>query len=62
MAGDAGIPFEPDTLTAAIRRALDMSEPERGLLRARAMDRVRQHYSWDAITGAYEKLLQGLAR
>jgi glycosyltransferase involved in cell wall biosynthesis len=37
-----------------------MSEEERCAFGARAMERVRQHYSWDAVTGAYEKLFAGL--
>ena len=60
VAGDAGIPFEPDTLVARIRQVLSMSEEERCALRARAMERVRQRYSWDAVTDAYEKLFEGL--
>ena len=60
VAGDAGIPFEPDTLAGRIRQVLSMSEEERCAFGARAMERVRQHYSWDAVTGAYEKLFAGL--
>jgi glycosyltransferase involved in cell wall biosynthesis len=61
VAGDAGIAFEPDTLVAKMRLVLSMSEIERDRLRRRAMQRVREHYSWDAVTDAYEKLLGGLA-
>ncbi|MGP8246904.1 MAG: DUF1972 domain-containing protein [Bryobacteraceae bacterium] len=61
VAGDAGIPFEPGTLAARIRQLLSMSEEERRALRARAMERVRQRYSWDAVTDAYEKLLEKTA-
>ncbi|MGA2116718.1 MAG: DUF1972 domain-containing protein [Bryobacteraceae bacterium] len=60
VAGDAGIPFEPDTLAARIRQVLSMSDEEQNALRARAMERVRQRYSWDAVTDAYEKLLEGI--
>jgi glycosyltransferase involved in cell wall biosynthesis len=60
VAGDAGIPFEPEELPAKLRLALQMSEGERDVLRQRAMERVRAHYSWDAVTEAYEKLLAGL--
>jgi glycosyltransferase involved in cell wall biosynthesis len=60
VAGDAGIAFEPDTLVAKLRLVLSMSEIERDRLRRRAMERVREHYSWDAVTDAYEKLLSGL--
>ena len=60
VAGDAGIAFEPDTLPAKSRQVLAMDETERERLRERAMDRVRQRYSWDAVTDAYERLLQNL--
>ena len=61
VAGDAGVPFEPVDLHAAIARVLAMSEPARETLRRRAMERVRERYSWDAVTDAYEKLLAGLS-
>jgi glycosyltransferase involved in cell wall biosynthesis len=60
VAGDAGIPFEPAELTAKLRLALDLSESERDAYRRQAMERVREQYSWDAVTDAYEKLLAGL--
>jgi glycosyltransferase involved in cell wall biosynthesis len=41
--------------------ALDMPESERETLRTRARERVRERYSWDAVTDAYEKLLTRLA-
>jgi glycosyltransferase involved in cell wall biosynthesis len=62
VAEGAGIPFTPDNLSAVMQRVLDMPEPEREEWRARAMERVRSRYSWDAVTDAYEKLLTGLAR
>jgi glycosyltransferase involved in cell wall biosynthesis len=61
-AGDAGIPFEPDTLVAKMRLTLEMNEAERERLRAKAMERVKSRYSWDAVTDAYERLLKGLVR
>jgi glycosyltransferase involved in cell wall biosynthesis len=60
VAGNAGIPFEPDTLIAKIRLVLDMSEAERERFRHRAAERVRERYSWDAVTSAYEDLLQNV--
>ena len=60
VAGDAGLPFEPDQLAAALRSALAMSESEREALRRKAMERVRTHYSWDAVTDSYEKLMTSL--
>jgi glycosyltransferase involved in cell wall biosynthesis len=62
VAGDAGIPFEPEDLAAKIEMVLGMSEEELADRRQRAMDRVREHYSWDAVTDAYERLLAGILR
>jgi glycosyltransferase involved in cell wall biosynthesis len=62
VAGGAGIPFEPEELPAKLRLALEMPEADREALRRKAMDRIRERYSWDAVTDAYEKLLAGLAR
>lgn len=60
VAEDAGIPFDRD-LAPAIARALCMPEAERDALRAKAVARVRERYSWDAVTTAYERLLTELA-
>jgi glycosyltransferase involved in cell wall biosynthesis len=57
VAGDAGVPFEPDELPEKIRLVLGMNEEERAVLRAKAEQRVRERYSWEAVTDAYEKLL-----
>lgn len=62
VAGDAGIPFEPGDLAAKLKAVLNMPEPEREALRRKAAERVRAHYSWDAVTDAYERLLFGIAR
>lgn len=61
VAGDAGIPFEPDELAAKLSEVSKMPDADRAAFGQRAMDRVREHYSWDAVTDAYEKLLAGLA-
>ncbi len=34
-----------------------MTEAERDEWRARAVERVRERYSWEAVTDAYEQLL-----
>jgi glycosyltransferase involved in cell wall biosynthesis len=60
VAGDAGIPFEPDELPIKLRTVLTMSEFDRAALRNRAMERVRAHYSWEAVTDQYERLLASL--
>ena len=59
VAGGAAIPFEHD-LAEKVRQLLDMSEAEREEWRDRAQQRVRERYSWDAVTDAYEKLLASL--
>jgi glycosyltransferase involved in cell wall biosynthesis len=60
VAGGVGIPFEPDELERKLQMVLEMSEADRAALGQRAMDRVRERYSWEAVTDAYEKLLRGL--
>src|SRR5712692_3826198 len=60
VAGGAGIPFEDD-LTAKIEMTLAMSEVEREEYRSKAAQRVRERYSWDAVTDQYERLLEKLA-
>ena len=63
VAGGAGLPFTHENLPQVMRaRACDDAEEERERWRARAMERVRSRYSWDAVTDAYEKLLTGLAK
>jgi glycosyltransferase involved in cell wall biosynthesis len=61
VAGDAGIPFRDD-LAAKIEQALAMPEAEREKLRRRAIERVRQHYCWDAVALAYENLFQSIMK
>jgi glycosyltransferase involved in cell wall biosynthesis len=45
-----------------LESVLAMGEEERECWRARARERVQSRYSWEAVTDAYEKLLEGLAR
>jgi len=61
VVGGAGIPFELENLEQKLRAALEMPESEREELRRRAMERVRERYSWEAVTDAYEQLLRELA-
>jgi glycosyltransferase involved in cell wall biosynthesis len=58
VAGDVGIAFEPGTLAERMREALAMSAEERAAMGRRAAERVRERYSWDAVTDAYERLFQ----
>jgi glycosyltransferase involved in cell wall biosynthesis len=62
VAGGAGLPFTHSNLSDVIAQVLAMSEEERESWRAKAMQRVRERYSWDAVTDAYEKLLTGLTK
>jgi glycosyltransferase involved in cell wall biosynthesis len=61
VAGGAGIPFEPEDLTRRLREVIAMSESDRLRLRQAAVERVRERYSWEAVTDAYERLLGSLA-
>jgi glycosyltransferase involved in cell wall biosynthesis len=61
VAGGAGIPFGPGELTAKLEEVLAMPEEARAALREKAAERVRERYSWDAVTDAYERLLRGMA-
>jgi glycosyltransferase involved in cell wall biosynthesis len=61
VAGGAGLPFRHEDLARVIEHVLAYGEEERQMWRARAVERVRARYSWDAVTDAYEKLLEGLA-
>ena len=61
VADGAGIPFEAAELAARLRQVLEMDEGQREALRRKAMDRVRERYSWDAVTDAYERLLRDMA-
>jgi glycosyltransferase involved in cell wall biosynthesis len=61
VAGDAGLGFGFAELPRVIERVIGMSEREREELRTRAVERVRERYSWDAVTDAYERLLGSMA-
>lgn len=56
--GDCGLFFE-DSGSLSLRMEATLSDPAlvEGF-RARAQDRAKAHYSWDAVTDAYEKLFR----
>ncbi len=62
VAGGAGLPFTHENLSQVIEGVLAAGEEERECWRARARERVQSRYSWEAVTDAYEKLLEGLAK
>ena len=59
VAGDAAVPFRED-LVAKLQWAVDVCEEERSAWGCRAMQRVEKHYSWSAVTNAYEALFRQL--
>jgi glycosyltransferase involved in cell wall biosynthesis len=61
VAAGTGSAFEEHDLAETIERVLGMSEDERNALRRRAADRVRERYSWDAVTAQYEELFRRIA-
>lgn len=61
VAGGAGIPFhDQEGLEQRLREVLAMTEEQREQYRAAAIERVRTRYSWNAVTDAYEGLLERL--
>ena len=60
VAGNAGLPYDDrQGLTSRIREVLAMTDAERNMYRARAVQRVRERYDWDVVTTQYEQLLAG---
>ncbi len=61
VVGDCGLFFESaGSLSSQLQATLrDSAMVER--LRAKAQARAKEHYSWDAVTDAYEKLFRDLA-
>lgn len=62
VAGGAGIAFHNsvDDLAARMRAAVDLPAAEQQTWRDRAVARVRERYSWEAVTDAYERLLDSI--
>jgi glycosyltransferase involved in cell wall biosynthesis len=60
VAGDVAIAFKPGNLVAMLEFALSCTEQDRAAFREAAEQRVRQRYSWDYVTAAYEQLLESL--
>jgi glycosyltransferase involved in cell wall biosynthesis len=61
VASGAGIPFDSD-LAGKLESVLAMPETERDEWRARALERARERYDWEAVTDAYERLLLNLTQ
>lgn len=57
VAGGIGIPFEASDLDDKLKLVLEMPKQERLEWGRRAMERVAERYSWEAVTDRYESLL-----
>jgi len=60
---DTGLSYPGDLGAAGLRDALERLLKDPALasaLAARGLDRVRRHYSWDAVTDEYERLFHAL--
>lgn len=62
VAGGVGIAFESTELAAKMEMVVRMSPEERQEWGAKAMERVKERYSWDAVTKAYEDLFLELTK
>jgi glycosyltransferase involved in cell wall biosynthesis len=62
VAAGAGIAFTRETLSEVLKLASIMASEEREAWQLRAMKRVQERYSWDAVTDSYENLLTRLTR
>lgn len=62
VAGGAGIPFNHENLPEVLKLTSIMASQDRELWQLRAIKRVQERYSWDAVTDSYEDLLTRLAR
>ncbi len=60
VAGGVGIAFGPDDLPAKLRLALAMNQSQRTALQQKSVARIRERYSWNAVTKAYETLFHQL--
>lgn len=60
VAGESAVPFQGnrEDLTRKLQWAVDVSTQDRANWSERAMERVRNRYSWEVVTGRYEALLQ----
>ena len=58
VAGGTGLAFTPETLAARMREALEISADDRAAMGRRAAARVRERYSWEAVTDSYERLFR----
>jgi glycosyltransferase involved in cell wall biosynthesis len=58
----SAIPFTEDTLIQKLQWATEASEEERDKWGRRAQARIRDRYSWSAVTSQYEELFRSMVR
>ncbi|HSU30654.1 MAG TPA: DUF1972 domain-containing protein [Bryobacteraceae bacterium] len=62
VASGAAVEFDAQNLADKLQWAVDASDEERARWGRRAMQRVEERYSWNAVTDAYEALFRRMAR
>jgi glycosyltransferase involved in cell wall biosynthesis len=62
VAGDAAVPFTKQNLVEKLQWAVDLAAEEKAAWGEKAMRRVAEAYSWDAVTDSYETLFYGLVQ
>ena len=62
VAGGVGLPFTHDTLAQRMAEVLAMPRAVQDDWRAKAVARVRERYSWDAVTTDYQRLFQSMVK
>ncbi len=60
VAGGVGLPFTRETLVERMQEVLTMPSKRRAELQALAVQRVRERYSWDAVTSDYQRLFRSM--
>jgi glycosyltransferase involved in cell wall biosynthesis len=60
VAAGAGLAFEMEQLSSKLEQVLAMPEDQRESYSQRAVERVRERYSWETVTDAYERLFLGM--
>jgi glycosyltransferase involved in cell wall biosynthesis len=61
VAGEAAIPFEAGELVEKLQTAVCLCREERDAWGRRAQLRIHEHYSWESVTTAYERLFTELS-
>ncbi len=62
VAGGAGLPFNRENMSEMVGTTVLMPPDLREEWQLRALQRVQERYSWEAVTDSYEDLLNRLAR